>query len=395
MRNRMSSAAIASGISALSAFLAAAVPEKAQGGTFVATGSLQQSRFDHTATQLGDGKVLVAAGSSTYWTDGSAELYDPAAAAFTSTGNLVEARTQHTATLLPMGKVLVAGGLSFVPVPGYLWTTRSAELYDPATRSFSATSPLYTDRHYHTATLLPNGKVLLAGGHSYSGGDLATAELYDPGSGKFTPVTGTMSMPRAWHTATLLPNGKVLIAGGGSASSGTMSDHAELYDPEQGKTGAFIAIPALMTAPRGRHTATLLPNGKVLLAGGRTNPSWTLLDTAELYDPSTNSFASTAGRMTVARQQHVAALLPSGKVLVAGGSGYTYWGGVTPISAADLYDPAANAFASTGDMTTPRQSTTATLLSTNGKVLVSGGYPYADSPGTTAADLYGDPTLCY
>ena len=162
-------------------------------------------------------------------------------------------RVAHSATLLPNGKVLVAGGSN----GGYL---SSAELYDPSSGSWTTTGSLASTRGYHTATLLPNGKVLVAGGSN--GSALSTAELYDPASGAWS-TTGPMSAARQQHTATLLPNGKVLAAGGNSPG---FQSTAELYNPASGTwttTGP-------MASARDTHTATLLLNGKVLRQGDST-----------------------------------------------------------------------------------------------------------------------------
>src|SRR5436305_1878191 len=142
---------------------------------------------------------------------------------FVVTGSLAIARSGHTATLLHNGKVLVAGGFD-----GNI-TLASAELYDPAKGTCGTTGSRVTARAYHTAPLLPNGKVLFAGG-----GDghmiFATAELYDPASGTWS-ATGSLVFTRFGHTATLLPNGKVLVAGGSKFQLGSRHASAELYDP--------------------------------------------------------------------------------------------------------------------------------------------------------------------
>ena len=226
-------------------------------GTWTTTGSLNNARDGHTATLLPNGKVLVAAGF--YYNGGtdvnlsSAELYDPASGTWTPTGSLNTARYDHTATLLPNGKVLVAGGIG-----------NSAELYDPASGTWTTTGSLNTARFCHTATLLANGQVLVVGGGR--SGDyvtpLADAELYDPASGTWT-VTGSLDTARYWHTATLLPNSRVLVTGG--YSSGPLAS-AEVYDSASGK---WTTTGSLNTA-RSLHTATLLPNGKVLVAGAVT-----------------------------------------------------------------------------------------------------------------------------
>ena len=209
-------------LSALAATLAilGLMPAAAQlPNTFANTGSLAAARVVHTATLLPNGKVLVAGGSGNSGFFASAELYDPASGTWTATGSLAAARQTHTATLLPNGKVLVTGGLN-----GSNLT--SAELYDPASGTWTTTGSLAAARYRHTATLLPSGKVLVAGGTGNSG-YLASAELYDPASGTWA-ATGSLATARYLHTATLLPNGKVLVAGG--QADGAYLASAELYD---------------------------------------------------------------------------------------------------------------------------------------------------------------------
>lgn len=373
----------------LAFFALAAVPRPAaaQSGLFVPTGTLNTARYSHTATQLPDGKVLIAGGNTTESASASAERYDPVAGTFTATGSLLQGRSEHTATLLPNGKVLIVGGWAMFP--GALWTTGSAELYDPATGTFTATGSMAATRRGHTATLLPNGQVLVAGGTS-GPTPLATAELYDPEAGVFTGTGGTMGTARAQHTATLLPNGKVLIAGGYPMTAG-----AELYDPADRRGGSFTPTGSMNT-PRQLHTATLLPNGKVLVAGTypRYGTSEPLTARVELYDPAAGTFTA-AGNMTMARSGPTATLLPGGKVLIAGGDGYNDFGMIVPVASAELYDPLTGTSSGTGSMSTTRAYFTATLLSTTGKVLVAAGYPYADSRGTASADLFAEVQPCY
>jgi WD40 repeat protein len=182
-------------------------------GTFAQTGSMAVGRFRHTATLLQNGKVLIIGGvllSSSNPTS-TAEVYDPATGSFTLTGAMTTAREEHTATLLNDGKVLIVGGASSVTGSGDLRLTATAEVYDPSTGSFSVSGSMTRARSLHTATLLPSGKVLIAGG----GDDNSTAELYDPAIGSFS-ITGGMEVGRSGHSATLLPNGSVLVVGGGS-----------------------------------------------------------------------------------------------------------------------------------------------------------------------------------
>lgn len=320
---------------------------------FCTTGSPAVYHDQLAAALLTSGKVLITGG---VWgvTSGTAELYDPATGTFSTTGNLISNREEHTATLLPNGKVLVAGGWTN---PGLI-THSSAELYDPSTGTFATTGAMKQARLGHTATLLPSGKVLVTGGSVVNSSALATAELYDPSTGTFAP-TGAMAQTRSGHRATLLADGKVLITGGGNL--GSTSSAAEIYDP---MTGLFSSVGSLGTA-RSRHTATLLPTGKVLIAGGSgsTNSA-----AAELYDPATRTFAPT-GSLIAARTTHTATLLPTGKVLISGGRPSTYSGELT---LAELYDPATGTFAAAGGFNVARYEHTAMLLR-NGKVLIVGG----------------------
>jgi Galactose oxidase, central domain/Kelch motif len=219
-------------------------------GTWAATGSLSTARFQHTATLLPSGKVLVAGGSGPLSLS-SAELYDPVAGSWSSTGSLSTARYQHTATLLPNGKVLVAGGLGGSDV------LSSAELYDPALGTWSTTGSLNTARRSHTATLLPSGKVLVVGGFGGSA-VLSSAELYDPGLGTWS-TTGSLNTARVDHTARLLPSGKVLVAGG--VNTGIALSSAELYDQGLGFDPSWQAL--LTTV-----SPSILHSGSELTASG-------------------------------------------------------------------------------------------------------------------------------
>src|SRR5215831_8384964 len=229
-------------------------------GDWIATGGLNVPRSFHTATLLPDGKVLVAGGRRVADQDvlDSAELYDPSTGRWSVSGSLIYPRSGHTATLLPDGKVLVAGGDRGTESAG------TVELYDPATGAWTATGSLNTPRSAFTATLLASGQVLVAGGVDDSDEALGSAELYDPSNGTWT-LTGNLIAKRFSHTATLLEDGKVLLAGGLFQDYFQwMTWEAELYDPVAGtwrRTAALYWFRAL-------HTATRLPDGKVLVAGG-------------------------------------------------------------------------------------------------------------------------------
>lgn len=340
---------------------------------FSLTGNPVSARLFHTATLLPNGKVLVAGGAHAvgYCFSGiaSAELYDPVSAGFSSTGAMTIERYAQTSTLLPTGEVLIIGGFSTQPtdcldiIPPALNT---AELYNASQGSFAPTGNMAETRGGHTATLLTNGKVLIAGGTDkggglppfYFGNGSATAELYDPASGQFSP-TGNMTAPRVGQTATLLANGKVLIAGGWTTTSSPI-DSAELYDPT---TGTF-SLTGSMTSVRAGHTATLLPDGTVLIVGGYASSA---SNTAELYDPATGSFLPIAD-MAVARESHTATLLPNGTVLVVGGG----------TQVAEAYIIPNGYFSPVGVTQSLSSGNSATLLQ-NGSVIVIGG---------TTAELY-------
>jgi hypothetical protein len=251
----------------------------------------------------------------------SAELYDTATGTWSRTGSPIS--PVGAATLLQNGKVLVEGGY-------YSNNARdTAQLYDPAAGTWSITGDLNTARLFHTATLLPNGKVLVAAG-SGGGAFPNSAELYDPATGTWS-ITGSLNAARSFHTATLLPNGEVLVAGGiGGVNDDSSLKSAELYDPA---TGKWRSTGNLNTA-RCFHTATLLPSGKVLVAAGSTSSSSDPDPTidAEMYDPTTGTWSYT-GTLNTARILHTMTLLPNGKVLVAGGWDYDF----DALSSAELF----------------------------------------------------------
>ena len=273
--------------------------------TFSATGSLLTQRAYSSATLLPNGRVLVIGGHNLTGSLSSAELYNPATGQFTATGGLTTARETHTATLLANGKVLVTGGW------GGAANLASAELYDPATGSFSATGSMITARAKHVATLLPNGKVLLTGGCSTIncvGGELATAEVYDPATGIFT-ATGSFMYARHNHTATLMPDGRVVLIGGQNFD-GVWPGRTETYNPADGT----FSSSAIMVNAGSYHSALLLSNGKVIVmpCGCGDAPTG-----AHLYDPATDSFSLTGTSNGLQHQNSV--LLPNGKILLTGG----------------------------------------------------------------------------
>jgi hypothetical protein len=420
-------------------------------GTFSLTGSMAAARQLHTITLLGNNQVLVTGGSPSFQSQTaltSAELYDPVGGQFRPAGDMGTARERHTATALQTGQILIAGGHNTsnalfaelytptsvtvtvnppsVTVPqggtttftatvtgansaGAVWSASCGTL-NPTSTSNSTTPVTFTapattgtcivtaassdspsqfatatvtvvnglatvGRSTHTATLLGNGNVLLAGGTSipyvaYAQPAQASADIFYAATG-LVSATGSMQTPRALHTATALTDGRVLITGGEQTGFDSLAS-AETYNAG---TGLFTSTGSMLTA-RQAHTATRLNDNRVLIVGGYNGNAGQLLASAELYDPATGTFSAT-GSLNTARQLHTATMLSDGRVLVIGGfSG-------APAASAEIYDPATGTFTVTGSLATARLLHRAALLN-NGNVLVCGG---SGSLGT------GDPSL--
>lgn len=241
----------------------------------------------------------------------------------------------------------------------------------PTGPSFSMISSTMTvPRAEHTQVTLKDGSVLITGGFSsasFPGAALNTAELFDPVSNTFTAISNVMQSLRTNHTATLLPDGKVLLAGGQiDNNNGNGSDTAELYDPA---TQTFTAVAARMTSPRGGHAAVLLNDGTVLLMGGFNNSS-TALKTAEIYDPAAKTFTALGALMNSPRSEFSATLLPDGKVLIAGGQS----NGIGT-DTAEVFDPVAGTFTAISATTASIRASYSESRLPNGRILLAGGFP--------------------
>ncbi|MGC1676523.1 MAG: kelch repeat-containing protein [Candidatus Binataceae bacterium] len=290
-------------------------------GQFIATGAMLEARMDHTATLLGDGRVLIVGGNGATDKTPGAEIYDPETGRFTQTSKRPLARAGHVAVLLGNGNVLIADG--YDPSWGVNHPTETDELYEPKSGNFVSTgkSILHFWWYSLAAARIDPGTVFIVGGYIDQTGrsDLTPSELYHLASGKFTEGP-TIAGSLAGCRAASLPDGRIFVAGCINMDTQEGAPNAELFDPI---TQKFRPTGPILTARAGCSVNTLR-NGKVLIAGGENNggaPDHVRGDlaTAELYDPVTNRFTPT-GSMTTARSDHRAVLLDNGEVLVIGGA---------------------------------------------------------------------------
>jgi Kelch motif/Galactose oxidase, central domain len=349
--------------------------------TFLSAGSLPSVQRNAVSLLLPSNMLLIVGGIDSSSRLTSIVLYDPGSGDFSIVARMDA--PYDSATLLNGGNVLLTGGGNFVPRAAGGGVLTTAQLYDSATGTLTNTGPTLQGVTSAVAVRLSDGSVLLTGGKLSNRGGLPTAaaEVYDPASGTFRFV-GAMTVARYNHTATLLQNGQVLVAGGSSSSlTGAPLASAELYDPTSRR---FTRVND-MTSAHANHTATLVADGRVLIAGGSSRPSSTkgsVTSVAEIYDPSTESFSVT-GSMQFQREFHRAVRLDNGEVLVAGGDDSRH-----VLASTEVYDPTSGVFGAGPTMKAPRSNFTIALLN-NGDVLVAGGLTGPNEGAITAlAELY-------
>lgn len=352
--------------------------EASASGSFLLTRSMAEARSNHAAVRLPDGKVLVAGGQPqniNCASTASAEIYDPATGTWSPTGAMNRSRYDFTLTLLGNGKVLAVGGA--ICGGG---VNNTAELYDPSTGTWQYTGNMNFHRSSHAAVLLTGGsnagKVLVIAGENISGFAVNTAELYDPTTGTWAS-TGSLIGTRSRPQAVVLNDGRVLVAGG-QIPNVTGLDTAELYDPN---VGTWTPTGAFNFARNGFHRMTVLPKGEVLVTGGssgQTNDE--ALADAERYNPATGSWNLIA-TMSQPRNGHTSTNLSNGQVLVVGG-----FISNTFLQSAELYDPVTDTWSPVGNLNQARGNHTATVLQNGQVLLAGGGIQYAVVTG--GAELY-------
>ena len=350
-------------------------------GAWTGAGSLSALRGGTTGLQLGDGRVLVVGGGVGRTALAATELFDPSSATWSRTGDLHRARRGNSAVLLADGRVLTSGGVDAGTALG------STEVYDPATGAWTEAAPMHQARVSHTLTALADGRVLASGGAVLANGTAvpqASAELFDPAAGEWTPLPVGMAEARFGAQAVLLPGGRVLVAGGLGAGAGgpTALASAELFDPAV----AAFARAAAMSEPRQDLAATPLADGRVLVTGGSSSDA--TATTAEVFDPRTAQWSPTTP-MGQARRRHPATRRVDGRVLVVAGE-VVDGGTRTSLRSAELFDPATATWAPAALLGCPRSAQAQVTLA-SGAVLVVGGdasLPGAAPQAQSCAELF-------
>ena len=362
MRRTAKHALVLAGLFAI--ILATGITASVQSGTFTLTGGLNTARYNHTATLLQNGEVLVTGGlgvNGEYSVLASAELYDPKKGKWSVTGSMSVVRTAFTATLLQNGEVLVAGGTDYA-----IHCYATAELYNPSTGQWKLTGSMTQPRCLHSATPLPSGEVLVSGGaisiYNNSNPTVASSEIYNPSTGEWT-ATGSLNNSRASAATLLLESGQVLTAGGyanaGNGPANTYLNSAEVYNPSTGTWSLTTSMSPGASLPT---TPVLLSDGDVLIANDH-----------QFYEPTTATWTATGAIPLVSVALTNATILDNGEVLATGSqckSSKDY--SCTPTRVAFLYSVSGNSWSQTGSMNYVASNETMTLLP-SGEVLVAGG----------------------
>jgi hypothetical protein len=377
------------------------MPAAASADTWFPAAPLNPPRSASTATLLADGKVLFAGGFSSSETLALAQLFDPPSDTWTNVAPMLVGRSSPAATLLPDGNVLVVGGYE-VPKPPQEGP-QTAELYDPATNTWTPIPGPPAFRGVESLTLLRSGEVLLLGafGPQLAGASVGAA-IYDPTSATWRSAAAP-KQPLLGRASALLPNGRVLFVGGYTIQDTfppvgtryTVYNNAEEYDPSTDTWTSLTPMHQL----RAGETATMLPDGDVLVAGGVSEIQTAdfvhgALASAELYDPQTDAWSAVAP-MNLARTEHSATALPSGNVLVAGGGdcgsgvclGFGGSGDCCAASSAEVYNPTANTWTFTPPVTTGLRHT-AILLPSGGVLVTGGSFEPIPMPNLNTAEIY-------
>jgi N-acetylneuraminic acid mutarotase len=342
----------------------------------ITLGSNAHAASGASGARLSDGRVLVVGGMTdriptTVDATASSRIFDLASNEWSPAATMLTARSDHAAVVLENDQILVVGGQN-----GLSGVFASAERYDPQANAWQAAGSMSLPRHRHTASLLDDGRVLVVGGSNSNATCTCTtfqsaADLYDPGTDEWNP-TGSLITARYDHTATRLPDGMVLVAGGFGGTpdtlhaSGDALSTVELYDPASGTWASAAA----MSTPRSQHTATLLDSGRVLVVGGTDGA--TTRSSAEVYDPATDTW-SPVEPMTIARHAHAALDLGNGKVLIIGGLNESS-STVSGAGSGEVYDPVADNWLTAIPMAVPRHGFVAMPLG-DGRALIVGGDP--------------------
>ncbi len=359
-------------------------------GSIELAGDMNHGRYNHSATLLEDGRVLVTGGTGDGKTSlSSAEVFDPKEETWTSVPDMAQPRMRHTATRMDSGRVLIAGGYLgngygfpslFKHFNGTGNISHSAcELYDPVENAFAPAQPLNTGRFWHRAVKLQDGRVLVIGGLNVTQGALSSCEIYNPVNGQWSQAA-SLNLARARFTATLLNNGSVLITGGHNGRSKVPYSSCELYLPGEDK---WIEISSMSRA-RGYHSGILMADGKVMVSGGFSGPGQPDWSDSEIFDPDSGTWIM-AGSMSLPRHNHESTLIPSDEVVIFSGSNCQTGGAHSGI---EYYDSKEEIWKDTNIVMLGVKWALATTLE-NGQVLITGGLTCLEA--SAASFIYSPP----